>query len=308
MKYRLKHVLEYAGLRATAGLADLIPYRAALAVGWIIAWLSFYILRFRTAEARKRIREVLGPACSPTEVNRIAWMSWRNIVFTGMEVLRFSRVSLEWARSVSDCELFLDTLAAHAATGKGAVLACPHMGSWELAAVTCRLGGMPIFSIAARQKNPLVNAYLNQMRSSPGTETLARGDGAAKRILDRLKAGGMLAILPDVRVPRPEMNVFFLGGEANIGRGMAMFAKHAGVPIFPCVVTRRGWTGHRVEIFQPVWPEKDADREADVRRLTTTVLNTFEQAIRREPGQWFWFNKRWILDPVERRGSSGVVE
>jgi lauroyl/myristoyl acyltransferase len=32
--------------------------------------------------------------------------------------------------------------------------------------------------------------------------------------------------------------------------------------------------------------------------MTQQVLTIVEEAIRADPGQWFWYNKRWILDPV----------
>ena len=40
-------------------------------------------------------------------------------------------------------------------------------------------------------------------------------------------------------------------------------------------------------------------KEEDTRRLTEKVLGGIEERIRIDPGQWFWFNKRWVLDPVE---------
>ena len=41
------------------------------------------------------------------------------------------------------------------------------------------------------------------------------------------------------------------------------------------------------------------DRDADILRMTQQVMDLVEEAIRADPGQWFWYNRRWILEPVK---------
>lgn len=297
MTVRLKHLSEYLALRLTAALVNRLPYRVALFIGWLNAWTAFYLFRIRVHEAKSRIRAVFENRFSDREVNRIAWQSWRNIVFNSIELIRFKNMTLDWVLSVSDCELVMETLKRHIQTGRGGIIACPHMGSWDLAGVTAHLSGIPIFNIVARQRNPWANDYLNALRTSPGMDSITRGSGAVLDIIQKLKAGGMLAILPDVRMRTGGMQVSFLGGEANIGEGMATFARHVDIPIFPCVAFRHGWSHHKIEIFDPVWPDNNLDKDEDIRRMTVAVMDIFDAAIRRNPGQWFWFNKRWILEP-----------
>lgn len=296
--YRFKHISEYLALRTIAALVNVLPYRAALFVGWLNAWTAFYLCRFRVKEAKSRIRSVFKDRFSEHEINRIAWQSWRNIVFSAIELIRLKKMTLNWIESVSDCRPVINILTKHFQTGRGAIIACPHMGSWEVAGVTCHLYGIPVFNIAARQKNPLTNDYLDKLRRSPGIETIARGSGAMKEVMQKLKAGKMLAILPDVRMPVEGIRVPFLGGEANVGKGMAMFARHVDIPVFPCIVTRHGWGRHKIKIFDPIWPDNSLDKNEDIRRITETVMSIFDDAVQGDPGQWFWFNKRWILDPL----------
>jgi len=298
MPHRPKHVVEYLALRAVSLFVNLLPYRGALAVGWAVAFLSHFVFRFRAAAAMRRIRQVFGPGMRAREVRRTAWRSWLGIVFTAVETLRLPRVTPEYTASVCDCADFLETLRRHAGGGAGAVLACPHMGAWELAAAVCRQAGLPIFSIAAPQKNPLANAYLDRLRRSPGAESIARGSGTLRQVVRRIREGGVLAILPDVRSASPGLSVPFLGGRANVARGMAAFAHAAGVPIFPCCAERAAWTRHRIRVWDPIRPDAAADRGADVRRMTEEVFAVIDRAVRDRPEQWFWYNKRWILDPL----------
>ena len=106
-----------------------------------------------------------------------------------------------------------------------------------------------------------------------------------------------LAILPDARMNEGGMALPFLGDHANLGTGMALFARHAGVPIFPCVVIRIGWTRHQAYGFPPLWPDRTMDKKADIKRLTAAVVQLMDKVIQEHPEQWFWFNKRWVLDP-----------
>ena len=297
MAYRVQHVIEYGVLRFFAFVVQALPYRVALFFGWLHAWPAHFVFRFRTAEAQRRIRLVLGDGVSRREAARIAWISWRNTVFNAVDAIRMGRVSRAWMERMSDHAEAAAILQEHARSGRGAVIAVPHMGSWELTAVFCRLYAFPVFSIAAQQKNPLVDGYLNRLRGAPG-DTIARGAGTLKQILRRLEKGGFLAILPDVRMRTEGLPVAFLGGTANLGKGMASFARHANVPIFPCIVTRRGWAHHAVRMREPVVPEPTLEKEADIRRMTELVVRYIDEAIRREPEQWFWYNKRWVLDPL----------
>lgn len=302
---RLKHRVEYAALRAVAWLVLHLPYRAALAVGWIIAALFFHVFRFRVRECYARMRQVLGPTVRP---RNLAWRSWRNIVFSAVEMCRAPLVSLQWVDRYCDCEEAMRVLKRHHAGGEGAIIACPHMGSWETAAAICRVIGLPMFSIAGKQRNPLVNSFLTSLRERARVDTVIRGRGTMREVIRRLRSGGMLAILPDVRIAEGGVPIEFLGSTAHLGPGMALFARHTGATIFPCIVTRQGWTRHRVEIHAPVRADKELDKQEDVRRITQSVMDLIAAAVRDDPGQWFWFNKRWVLDPVPDAPEGGQSE
>jgi len=299
MKYRVKHVVEYVGLRLVAGLVTILPYRAALALGWGIAWLAFNVGRFRQKETRRRIREVFGDRYDARGVRRIAWLSLRNLMFTAVDIMRTPATTLDSLGRITDYSRIQQALDAHKATGRGAIFAIPHMGAWELPGRAMILRGIPFFSVAGKQRNPLFDEYLNSTRERSGMPILMRGASTLKQIIHRLKQGEMLALLPDVRMRTEAVKVRFLGKEANIGGGMAMFARHAGVPVFPVIVTRVGWTRHTGRIYPPVEPDPAADKHADAQRISQAVMDVISAAILAEPEQWFWYNKRWVLEPVE---------
>ena len=299
MKYRVKHLVEYGALRAVSGLVNIVPYRAALAVGWGVAWLAFHVGRFRRAEAEHRIREVFGDQFTARKVRWIAWISLRNLMFTAVDIMRTPFITLNTIGKIADYRETTRVLKDHHATGRGAIVALPHMGAWEVPGRAMVLEGIPFFSVAGKQRNPLFDHYLNSTRERSGMPILMRGASTLREVIRRLKGGSMLALLPDLRMRTEAVKVRFLGKEANVGAGMAMFARHAGVPIFPGIVTRIGWSKHVMKIYPPVVGDLSADKQEDVQRMTQAVMDIVSEAILAEPEQWFWYNKRWVLEPVD---------
>ncbi len=300
MRSRPRHILEYAALRGTAALLNALPYRAALTLAWGLAAFAFHVCRFRRKETLRRIREVFGADMPPREARRIAWLSMRNTAFNMVEMMRAPRIDRDWVnRHIPDFQAHMPAVKELIERYGGAVITVPHMGNWDLAGWACHRYGIRMFSIAAKQKNPLVNDWINRQRES-GMTVLERGGGTLKQIIKLLRSGNVLAILPDVRVYTPDLTASFLGGQANFGRGMAMFAITAKVPIIPAVLRRDGWTRHRFERLPAILPDPSLDKETDARRITEAVIAQVDAAIHQRPEQWFWYNKRWVLTPVRK--------
>lgn len=289
---------EYAALRVAAGLLNRLPYRCALTVGWLIAALAFCLARGPVQEAQRRMATAFGDRFTPRRRRRMAWISLRNTVFNFVELLRLPRLDRQWYERHVDCGEYAAAVKTCTDTGRGAIIACPHMGNWELAGAACRFRGVPIFNVAARQRNPLVNGYFNRIRSSPGIVTVERGTGSMRSVLRMIRNGKALAILPDSRMKAPDILLPFLGGQANLGTGMAAFARHADAPVFPGIVTREGWRRHRVRLCRPLYPDPSLPKFQDIHRMMMQVVKICSEAVCEQPEQWFWYNKRWVLEPL----------
>lgn len=302
-KMKFRYYVEYALLRVIAFLARLMPYKLSLIGAWLLACTLYPLFYGRVREAQRRIVGVFGHDLPVKRVRSIAWLSFRNTFFSAVEMLRFPVTKREWVKSVFDCEEAMQTFLSHKETGKGAVIAVPHTGSWELAGVASYLWGVPIFNFSGQQRNPLVNDYMNYLRASPGIDFVPRGSSVYRQAIRLLKSGRFCAIMPDVRMRSGGIEVDFLRGKANIGTGSAFFAKMADVPIFPCVVTRIGWFSHKIAIHPKIVPDKSLDKNDDVSRMTRILLKIMDEAVQEQPEQWFWYNRRWILDPIDKQNT-----
>ena len=303
-KIRFRYRVEYGLLASVALGARILPYRLLLVQAALTARFLFHVVRFRRRETLRRICLVF-PGIPPREARRIAYISLRNLAFNLVEMLRIRRFSVDDFRrlipNLDETVARVRELRDRNGTDhpSGVILALPHMGNWDLAGSACHLSGVPVFSVAGRQRNPLVNDLLHRLRSGHGMAIVERGSRTLGHIVSRLRAGEAFAILPDSRNRLPDLDLPFLGGRANLARGMATFARATNSPILPLHMVRHGWTRFEFIPSDPVFPDPTLDKAADIRRMTEIVVARADAAIRSHPDQWFWYNKRWVLDPVE---------
>jgi KDO2-lipid IV(A) lauroyltransferase len=302
MKYKSAHIFEYVLLRLMAGLIRILPLRAALGLGWIAAAVSHYIGRVNVERTHKRIHEVFGDRYSEKEIRKIAWISWRNLCFNAIDALRFSMLTPEEVRKQPIGSLepnFKACLKKHEA---GFIIATPHMGNWEIAGVAADLVGIPLFAIARKLKNPLMDDYINNMRSTFNLEILLSGTKIWKSVAERLTMGKVLAILPDINSRAKGVTVDFLNGKATIAPGAARFAQLAECPIYPVVARRIGWTKHDAVLLAPIYPDPALDKAPDQQRMMQELMTALSEEICKTPEQYFWYNKRWVLNAEDRQG------
>lgn len=294
MKTPLSHYLEYGLLRSVCGAVAHLPYPSSLAIGEVLATLSFALARRRMARFERRLRQVFGDKFTPSERWRILRQAWINLGRNAIETMAAMRWSIEdfqKAVDVSPIAILFSVLKE----GRGAILAVPHVGNWELAGAAAGRLGAPLMVIARRQKNVLTTNWLNRVRQGFGIEVFDRQARSLTGIVKGLRSGKVLAILPDLRAKGPGVDVPFLGHVAHVPAGMGKFARDSGAPIIPVCPVRVERARHRWLAFPEVRSDPSASEEADIARMTREVMAIFDEVIRQYPDQYHWFNGRWIL-------------
>ena len=290
--------LEYFLLRFFCALVNVIPYALAMALARGFGWIGFHVVRFKRARTLERIRSVF-PEKSPRECRVIAVRSLQNVLQTGVEMMRAPKLDRAWMdRYVKDGSHYKGLLQEFVDEGKGVVIMVPHSGNWYMAAWAMAKYGLPLFAIAARQRNPKLNAWMN--RQYGDIEVLDRDNRSTLiQIHQRLRDGRAFAILPDLRVRNPDVEVDFLGGRANVSHAGAAVAVNSGCPIVLAVMTRENGR-HVFHYLKALRPDLAADKKEETRRLTREALKLLSDEIVKHPGDWYWYNKRWILEPVKK--------
>ena len=292
---------EYGAIRLACAAVNAIPYSAAMAVARLLGWTFFRVLGFKRRRTIERIKSVF-PGMTDREATAVAVRSLQNILQTGVEMMRAPRLDRAWMdRHVVDGALYKDRLQELVDEGNGVVIMVPHSGNWYMAAWSMAKYGLPLFAIAARQRNPKLNAWME--RQYGDIEVLDRDcRDTLVKIRDKLKEGRAFAILPDLRVRHPDVEVDFFGGKANVSHTGAMFAVRCGCPIVVAQMLREGGR-HVFNHIATLRPDPAAtDKRAEAERLTRETMSLLDREVRKRPGDWYWFNKRWILEPPEKKG------
>ena len=290
---------EYGAIRLACAVVNAVPYSAAMAVARLLGWTIFRVIGFKRRRTLERIKSVF-PGMTDREATAVAVRSLQNILQTGVEMMRAPRLGRAWMdRHVVDGALYKDRLQELVDEGNGVVIMVPHSGNWYMAAWSMAKYGLPLFALAARQRNPKLNAWME--RQYGDIEVLDRDcRDTLVKIRDKLKEGRAFAILPDLRVRHPDVEVDFFGGKANVSHTGAMFAVRCGCPIVVAQMLREGGR-HVFNHIATLRPDPAAtDKRAEAERLTRETMSLLDREVRKRPGDWYWFTKRWILEPPER--------
>jgi KDO2-lipid IV(A) lauroyltransferase len=289
---------EYLALRFACGLINIIPYSFACCLARGAGRFAFNVLGINKKRTLERIKSVF-PEKSDKEINTIAVKSLQNIILNGVEMIRAPKLTKKWiSKHVKEVEKYSSLLKEIVDENKGAVIMVPHSGNWYMAAWAMAHYGIPLFAIAAKQRNTFINAWMHRQYGD-GLEVLERGSASVMRnILSRISNGKAFAILPDLRVPVKDVQVPFLNGTANVSHGGAMLAVATGAPIIVAVMRREKGL-HTFTHAGTIRPDQNAaDKKAEAVRLMKEVMSMLDEEIKKTPEQWFWFNKRWILEPA----------
>lgn len=179
------------------------------------------------------------------------------------------------------------------ASGKGVIIAAPHLGCWELLNYwLCRKTPMAILYRPPRIA--AVEGLLRKVRGALAPEQV-RAEGAGVRTLyKRLAGGGTVGILPDQK-PRAGEGEFapFFGREALTMVLLPRLAARTGATVLYAFAERlpKG-AGYRIHILPA--PDGLAD---DSLAVACTALNRgVESCIEVAFAQYQWQYKRWSAD------------
>ncbi|MEM9201547.1 MAG: phosphatidylinositol mannoside acyltransferase [Actinomycetota bacterium] len=192
-------------------------------------------------------------------------------------------------------------IEANCGPGKsGAILALPHLGSWEWAAFwLARIIDVRVTAIVEPLDPPEVFDWFVGLRESLGMEIHPLGPHAGKQIIDALSRGHLVCLLCDRDLQGTGVPVEFFGERTTLPGGPATIALRTGVPLIPTAVpwraeTRHGWCRPPLRIERT----KGARLRDDVQRVTQMIAHEFEVMIRETPEQWHLLNPNWPSDYV----------
>jgi len=168
-----------------------------------------------------------------------------------------------------------------------------HYGNWEYLAYSAGLySQIPINIVVKPQKNKLVDARLNKIRTS-GINNLFPSNNAGKELIRLLSNKKAVALLTDQTASKDKgIYLKFFGREVPTFDTSARLALKYKAPIIIGFAVREENYNYSVKLEEIDYSDLENNEEG-IKELTNRFLNKLEIAIRKQPHLWAWQHKRW---------------
>jgi KDO2-lipid IV(A) lauroyltransferase len=284
-------------------LFQLLIQAVRFSPGWARSWerrfFVFFLKRFDPKHSRiiSNNLRIVFPGKSAEDLIRIQNAVYRHFVSILLEIIRtFARnemASILERSTIRNAERLTNALKKNS----GLLVISAHFGNWEWIPLLLshHLGG-PVYSIARPMDNPLMEKKVSEFRTACGS-TIIHKQGSLRKILSLLGKNRVVYMLADLNtVQREAIFVDFFSRPAATGTTAARlhFKKH--VPVIPLFLH---YEGERIvlDVLEEIDFPETGDLKNDVSLFTRRINVFIEEAIRKNPEQWFWFHNRWKTQP-----------
>jgi phosphatidylinositol dimannoside acyltransferase len=167
--------------------------------------------------------------------------------------------------------------------GRGAIMAVPHMGSWDMAGSYAGAVGYKIAAVADRFPGSLNDAVV-KTRQRFGLNVITMGRSAVRAIIDALASNSIVALLCDLE-QGPGVPVRFFGRKAIVPGGPAAIALKTGAALMPACQYATSPGRYHIHLDPPLALSGAETKEAVMQR----VIDRFGEFIKERPDQWYAF-------------------
>ncbi|MGI8869934.1 MAG: phosphatidylinositol mannoside acyltransferase [Mycobacteriales bacterium] len=288
--------------RARARLAD-----AAYGAGWLaVRYLPEPVVRRGFAAAADasyrrggagvaRLRENLGRVVGtddPEHLETVVRAGMRSYARFWRETFRLPAMD---QAEIADRVAVKGTELLDGNRGRGIILALPHTGNWDAAAIWVIRYGLPFTTVAERLAPESIFDRFVAYRESLGMEVLANTGGAeppADVLKRRLRAGRTVALVSDRDLSRRGIPVTFFGAPTSMPAGPALLAATTGAALLPvgCRFDGPDWALH---VHQEILLPPGGRLRDRISTATQQLADVFAADIAAYPSDWHMLQRMW---------------
>jgi KDO2-lipid IV(A) lauroyltransferase len=200
-----------------------------------------------------------------------------------MRVASYSAAYLAQHLAVDDPGLLDEALDTRE---QGVIFVGLHFGAMEL---PVRLAALrlhaPVLVPTEALPDPAMQAWFRRQRSAAGAE-LIDPYGAGRRLVERARSGGAVAIVGDRPIGGPGRPAPLFGAQALLPVGPALVAIQAGVPTWATAVRRTGPGRYALRLV-PIAAPASGPLKVRVAAFQAALLAAFDVLIADAPEQWW---------------------
>ncbi len=286
----VKRLPEPVATRLFDGIADFVWRRRGKSV-------------LRLESNLRRVR----PEATDAEITALTRAGMRSYMRYWCESFRMSTWSRERVLASFEPE-DVHRLDEAMASGRGAVLALPHMGNWDLAGAWVVVRGMPFTTVAERLKPEKLFDRFVAYREGLGMEVLplTGGAGTLGKLAQRLRAGGLVCLVGDRDLSASGVPVEFLGEAARMPAGPAALAAQTGAALLPVTLWYDGTPVMKGRVHEEVPVPAEGSKREKVAAMTQAMADVWGEGVRAHPGDWHMLQRFWLAD-LEPRPEESVL-
>lgn len=295
-----KHWPVWCGL-LIARLVLLLPQRARIGCGRAVGRAVHRFSQRRRAIARRNV-ELCFPEISASEHERL--------VFEHFENLGVALVEIAMTRWSNDAELAplvryegIEHLEAARKKYPSFIILTAHFTTLEIGGRLLKLK-LPVFDGIYRPfRDPFVDEILQRVRLTSGRRVIQKSD--IKEMVKSLRNGVSVWYAPDqsYNAKYAELiNFFGVPSMTNTATGRLATLGRAGILPFFC------WREKDNSYVVRFYPPLDPTEHPDPVELTQKLVAVIEDAVRAQPGQYYWVHRKFKNRPPPLRDPYASVD
>ena len=276
---RITNWLAYGLLRGALTL----PYRVRVPfMGWLMAWVIAPLAGYRR-RVRTNLQNIF-PDMPPRELTRLMRAVPNNMGRTLIEIYS----GQQFKDKCHDIKIEgpgAAVLEAARDDKTPVLLITAHLGNYDALRANLVPRGFNISALFLRMKNPYFQKHYVRAISEFGP-VYQRGRAGLAQTIRHIRAGGMMGLLVDVRIPAAATLTFF-GKPALTATSAAEMSLKYDAPLVPIYALRQpDGLSFRLIAEAPITGTDPAE-------MTQALNDSLEAMIRKYPEQWFWVHRRW---------------
>lgn len=300
---KIEFWMQYVLLRTIIFVIMLMP------VQWSLNFAAFLGRRLWCNYHRGRQRAMDNLRAAFPDKNKkwhkkIGKRSFEQIVMLVMDILYTPKIVKKgnWQRysTYINCEQTKWLMKEH----KGLLMITGHYGNFEIMGYILGLFDFDIYSIARPLDNPYLNKYLYGVRQRKGQKIINK-KGVSAEFNDILTQGSTICFIADQDAGKKGMFVDFFGRQASSYKSIGLAAVYYNVPIGISVCRRVDNRFYfEIETQRIIFPDEWKDKDDPLLWVTQEYTKALEDAIAKDPSQYWWLHRRWKTKPKANRTES----
>ena len=299
-KTKIEFFLHYIIIRSIVFILMLFPVNCSLKFAAFLGRVLW------NRYERGRVRAIENLRCSFPDkdqqwIEATAKRCFEQVLMLTIDILYTPKLinkdNAEKYISFINCDEVISLLREH----KGTVLLTGHYGNFEIMGYVLSLFDFDIYSIARPLDNPFLNKYLYGVRQKKGQKIINK-KGASNDIGKILEKGASLGFIADQDAGRKGVFINFFGRKASSYKSIALSAMYYNVPIAVAVSRRVGNKFlFEIEVQKIIMPDEWLDKDNPMLWVTQEYNSALEDAIAKDPSQYWWMHRRWKSQPKVRK-------